>query len=102
MEAGSPPARHTQGATSSTTAAAMLVRLRLLAGSVTGGLLLLVVLCLGGQNLNDRPQLRLGFGRSAPLPSGFLVGLALVVGVISGGAATALLMPGADQDPGRE
>jgi hypothetical protein len=80
----------------------MLVRLRLLAGSVAGGLLLLLVLCLGGQNLSDRPQLWLGFGRSAPLPSGFLVGLALVVGVISGGAATALLLPTADQDPGRE
>jgi hypothetical protein len=80
----------------------MLVRLRLLAGSVAGGLLLLLVLCLGGQNLSDRPQLWLGFGRSAPLPSGFLVGLALVVGVISGGTATALLLPTADQDPGRE
>jgi hypothetical protein len=80
----------------------MLVRLRLLAGSVAGGLLLMLVLCLGGQNLSDRPQLWLGFGRSAPLPSGFLVGLALVVGVISGGAATALLLPTADQDPGRE
>ena len=80
----------------------MLVRLRLLAGSVAGCLLLLLVLCLGGQNLSDRPQLWLGFGRSAPLPSGFLVGLALVVGVISGGTATALLLPTADQDPGRE
>ena len=80
----------------------MLVRLRLLAGSVAGGLLLMLVLCLGGQNLSYRPQLWLGFGRSAPLPSGFLVGLALVVGVISGGAATALLLPTADQDPGRE
>ena len=80
----------------------MLVRLRPLAGSVAGGLLLLLVLCLGGQNLSDRPQLWLGFGRSAPLPSGFLVGLALVVGVISGGTATALLLPTADQDPGRE
>ena len=82
----------------------MLVRLRLLAGSVAGGLLLMLVLCLGGQNLSDRPQLWLGFGfgRSAPLPSGFLVGLALVVGVISGGTATALLLPTADQDPGRE
>ena len=80
----------------------MLVRLRPLAGSVAGGLLLMLVLCLGGQNLSDRPQLWLGFGRSAPLPSGFLVGLALVVGVISGGTATALLLPTADQDPGRE
>ena len=80
----------------------MLLRLRLLLSSLGGGLVLLLILCLGAQNLNDRASLRLGFGRTVPLPTGFLVGLALVVGVISGGSATALLMPGSYQDPGRE
>jgi len=46
--------------------------------------------------------LQLGIGRTVPLPTGFLVGVALVVGVISGGSATALVMPRGDQDPGRE
>jgi uncharacterized integral membrane protein len=80
----------------------MFVRLRLLLASLMGGSLLLVILCLGAQNLEQRPSLNLGFGRTAPLPAGFLVGLALVVGVLSGGCSAALLAPGNDQLPGRE
>lgn len=78
----------------------MVLRLQLLLSSLAGGLLLLGMLCLGAQNLNDRPSLNLGFGqRSAPLPSGFLVGIALVLGVISGGSCGAVLTPGPnDQD----
>ncbi|MBM5799167.1 MAG: hypothetical protein FJ060_13600, partial [Cyanobacteria bacterium K_Offshore_0m_m2_072] len=67
----------------------MLLRLRLILGSLVGGVLLLLLLCLGAQNLDKRPQLNLLVGRSAPLPVGFLVGLALVIGVISGGCAAA-------------
>ena len=80
----------------------MLLRLRLLLGSLGGGVLLLLLLCLGAQNLDQRASLNLGFGRSQPLPTGFLVGIALVLGVISGGTATALLLPRGDQAPGRE
>ena len=80
----------------------MLLRLRLLLGSLGGGVLLLLLLCLGAQNLDQRASLNLGFGRSQPLPTGFLVGVALVLGVISGGTATALLLPRGDQAPGRE
>jgi len=69
----------------------MLVRLRLLLGSLAGASLLLVALCLGAQNLSDRPSLQFGIGRSAPLPSGFLVGIALALGVVSGGSAVALM-----------
>lgn len=72
---------------------AMLLRLRLLVLSVGGGLLLLLILCLGAQNLNDRHSIRLGSARSVPLPSGFLVGVSLVLGVISGGTTLAVLMP---------
>ena len=81
----------------------MLLRLRLLLASLAGSALLLLLLCLGAQNLEQRPSLNLGFGRSAPLPAGFLVGVALVLGVLSGGCSAALLLPGsADQLPGRE
>ena len=72
---------------------AVLVRLRLLLISVGGGLLLLLLLCLGAQNLQDRHTLQLGGQRSVPLPTGFLVGIALVIGVISGGTSTAVLLP---------
>lgn len=81
----------------------MLLRLRLLLGSLAGGLLLLLILCLGAQNLEERPSLQLGFARAVPLPTGFLVGVALAIGVISGGSCVALLMPGGSpQEPGRE
>ena len=72
---------------------AVLSRLRLLLISFGGGLLLLLLLCLGAQNLQDRHTLQLGGQRSVPLPTGFLVGIAMVIGVISGGTATAVLLP---------
>jgi uncharacterized integral membrane protein len=74
----------------------MLLRLRLLLASLLGSSLLLLILCLGAQNLEQRPSLNLGFGRSAPLPTGFLVGVALVVGVLCGGCSAALLLPRPD------
>jgi len=80
----------------------MLVRLRLLMTSLLGGSLLLLLLCLGAQNLEQRPSLNLGFSRTAPLPAGFLVGVALVIGVLSGGCSTALSAPSSYQLPGRE
>ena len=72
---------------------AVLIRLRLLLISLGGGLLLLLLLCLGAQNLQDRHTLQLGGQRSVPLPTGFLVGIALVIGVISGGTSAAVLLP---------
>ena len=80
----------------------MFVRARLLVASLMGGSLLLVILGLGALNLDQRPSLNLGFSRSAPLPAGFLVGVALVIGVISGGCSAALLAPRNAQLPGRE
>ena len=71
----------------------MLIRLRLLLISFGGSLLLLLLLCLGAQHLQDRHTLLVGGQRSVPLPTGFLVGVALVIGVISGGTATAVLLP---------
>ena len=76
---------------------AMLLRLRLIGGSLVGGLLLLLLLCLGAQNLEQRTQINLLVGRSAPLPVGFVVGLALVLGVISGGCSAAMASPQAER-----
>jgi uncharacterized integral membrane protein len=80
----------------------VVVRLRLLLSSLVGGGMLLLILCMGAQNLDQRTSLNLATSRTAPLPTGFLVGLALVVGVISGGCTAALLVPQGDQLPGRE
>ncbi len=71
----------------------MLLRLRLLLFSLGTGTLLLLLLCLGSQNLAERHRLQVGSFQSASLPSGFLVGVSLVIGVISGGSAVAVLMP---------
>ena len=71
----------------------MLHRLRLLLLSCGSAGLLLVVLCLGAQNLSERRVLNLGIGKTAPLPSGFIVGVSTVLGVLSGGSLAALLTP---------
>ena len=71
----------------------MLFRLRIVLVSASGAVLLLLLLCLGAQNLSDRISLRLGSARSVPLPSGFLVGVSLALGVLSGGSTAALLLP---------
>ncbi|WP_186598042.1 hypothetical protein [Synechococcus sp. PROS-7-1] len=73
----------------------MLLRLRLLMITVGGGVALLVVLCLGAQNLGDRYRLNLGVGSTAPLPAGFVVGVSAVLGLLGGGSLTALLLPNA-------
>ena len=75
----------------------MLLRLRLLLITLGGSVALLVVLCLGAQNLSERYRLKLGVGTTAPLPAGFIVGVSTVLGVISGGSLAAVLMPNAQR-----
>ena len=45
----------------------MLLRLRLVLASIGGGCLLLLLLCLGAQNLDERHRLQLGSMRSVAL-----------------------------------
>lgn len=71
----------------------MLLRLKLLLITLGGSAALLVVLCLGAQNLSDRYRLKLGLGTTAPLPAGFIVGVSTVLGVISGGSLAVVLIP---------
>ena len=71
----------------------MIFRIKLLAISMTSALALLLMLCLGAQNLNTRYSIQLGSAKTAPLPAGFLVGVSIVLGVISGGSAATLLLP---------
>ncbi len=71
----------------------MLLRLRLLLITLGGSVALLVVLCLGAQNLSERYRLQLGVGTTAPLPAGFIVGVSTVLGMISGGSLAVVLMP---------
>jgi hypothetical protein len=80
----------------------MLLRLRLVLGSLVGALVVLLAVCLGAQNLSDRPTLQLGFGRTAPLPSGFLLGVALATGLLSGGSAAAVAFGRSQEDRWKE
>ena len=71
----------------------MFLRIRLLFLTIATSSLLLFVLCLGSQNLNNRISLKLGVGKTAPLPSGFVVGISIVLGFIGGGFTSALISP---------
>ncbi|WP_320667209.1 hypothetical protein [Prochlorococcus sp. MIT 1307] len=71
----------------------MLLKVRILTISFTSALVLLLMLCLGAQNLNSRHTVKLGKATTAPLPSGFIVGVSIIAGVISGGSAAAVLIP---------
>ena len=57
------------------------------------GTTIIMVLCLGSQNLRQKYNLNLGIGTTAPLPNGFIVGVAIALGVTSGGSTAALLVP---------
>ncbi len=70
----------------------MPIKIRLIAINAITGLTLLLMLCLGAQNLNNRQELKLGIGTTAPLPSGFLIGISIVLGVVGGGSAASLLI----------
>ena len=70
----------------------MLFKLKLFSINLVSALFLLTFLCLGSQNLNDRHQLNLITNKSAPLPTGFLIGVSFIVGVISGGSTSTLLI----------
>ena len=65
---------------------------RMLFNSLTTGLLLTIVLCLGAQNLNNRQKINLGIGETVALPTGFIIGISLIVGVVSGGSSASLLI----------
>ena len=70
----------------------MLVRLRLITITLGASIALFLMLCLGAQNLSDRHSLKIGNATTAPLPSGFIIGTSIILGVITGGTTTALII----------
>ena len=71
----------------------MFKKLLLLLFTFTNAGIIFLMLCLGSQNLNDRQKLNLGFSTSSPFPTGFLIGVSITLGYISGGSSFALLLP---------
>ncbi len=70
----------------------MLFRIKTITLAIATSSMLLLTLCLGSQNLHDRHSINLGFTRTAPLPSGFIGGISLILGVLSGSAITSILI----------
>jgi len=68
----------------------MLLKIKLLTFNITFSLLLILLLCLGSQNLNKRYKLNLLFNETVELPSGFIIGIAFNLGFISGGLTATL------------
>ncbi len=63
----------------------MATRIKLIAVTFSSSLLMLIFLCLGSQNLEKRHKINLIVNKTAPLPTGFLVGVSFTLGFISGG-----------------
>ncbi|KGG12048.1 MULTISPECIES: hypothetical protein [Prochlorococcus] len=69
----------------------MLKKSLLLIFTFTNAGLILFALCLGAQNLKERHELNLGFSSTPPYPTGFLLGLSVPIGLISGGCSAGIL-----------
>tara|TARA_Y100001968_G_scaffold145391_1_gene132871 strand:- start:191 stop:418 length:228 start_codon:yes stop_codon:yes gene_type:complete len=69
----------------------MLIRLRILGTVFTTASLLVLVLCIGSQNINNRSEINLGITSIPALPTGFSIGISVILGVISGGMTASLL-----------
>ena len=70
----------------------MLLKLKLFTFNITSGILLLLFLCLGSQNLDKRYSLNLVVNETVELPNGFIVGIAFAIGFVSGGFSSILMM----------
>ena len=71
----------------------MLIRLKLLITTLSGSALLMLLLCLGAQNLSSKQSLNLGFDKTVELPTGFIIGVSVVLGFMSGGSTAAIILP---------
>tara|TARA_Y100001968_G_scaffold318732_1_gene349332 strand:- start:382 stop:609 length:228 start_codon:yes stop_codon:yes gene_type:complete len=68
----------------------MILKIKILSATFLSAFVLLITLCLGSQNLRDRYSINIGITEVAPLPVGFISGIALISGIISGGSIAAL------------
>ena len=69
----------------------MIRKMLLLTNILANTTLLVFMLCLGSQNLSNKYSLNLGLGTTEKYPSGFLIGVSISLGYLSGGLTTVLL-----------
>jgi len=72
-------------------------KLLILVLTISNAGLILFVLCLGTQNLNNRNPINLGFSSTPAYPNGFILGLSITLGFISGGSTSIFLMPSEEE-----
>ncbi len=70
----------------------MIKKLLIITNSITNTTLLVCMICLGSQNLSNKYSLNLGFGVSEKYPSGFLIGISVSLGYLSGGVTSSLFL----------
>ena len=70
----------------------MIKKLLISGTSLVNSLLLILMLLLGAQNLSQKHSVRLGLHQSKDFPTGFLVGISVALGSISGGLSTVIFM----------
>ena len=70
----------------------MFLRLQLLTLNISSAILLIFFLCLGSQNLSKKHNLNLLINKTVPLPVGFIVGSSFILGVITGGGTSILMI----------
>ncbi len=67
--------------------------------SLSNTTLLILMISLGSQNLSDLKKINLGFSTSnEAYPTGFLIGISTILGSISGGLTTVLLLPSSSKN----
>ena len=55
--------------------------------------LLVLMIALGSQNLSSKHNINLGLTTTEAYPSGFLIGISIALGSLSGALTTALIIP---------
>ena len=70
----------------------MLLKFKLLTLNLSIATLLLVFLCLGSQNLDKRYKINLLANETVELPNGFIIGVSFIIGVISGGFSSTIMI----------
>tara|TARA_Y100001968_G_scaffold71642_1_gene62878 strand:- start:1186 stop:1422 length:237 start_codon:yes stop_codon:yes gene_type:complete len=74
----------------------MILKFKLLTLNFSIATLLLLFLCLGSQNLEKRYKINFITNETVELPNGFIIGVSFVIGVISGGLSSTLLLKDKD------
>ncbi len=70
----------------------MFLKLKLLTLNISTGLLLILFLCLGSQNLGKKYSLNFLVNKTVPLPIGFIIGTSFTLGLMSGGLTSVLMI----------